>query len=192
MSIVLVNGLRVRTAPSVGAETVAYYDAGQVINSGDQLIQNEGRTWLRYTGDSGNYRYVCAIDKDGSKFIDVNINHSSNPSPNTGLSDTLRQSDFPDPRIRNWGCCFLCTCVKGGLTTRDQCMRCFEWGINSGKLRRNDCYVNCNKEEWAIEIASTFGTQYHGDYCFQSNGRHFWLTQNGIEIFNSAGIGWRG
>ena len=102
------------------------------------------------------------------------------------------QNDFPDSRIRNFGCCFLCTCVKGGLTTLEQCMDCFNWGINSGKLRSSDCYVNTNKENWAKEISERYGTQYHGDYCFQKNSHHFWLTQNGIEIFNSAGIGWRG
>ena len=64
--------------------------------------------------------------------------------------------------------------------------------MSSGKLRDSDCYVNCNKEQWAKEISSTYGTPYHGDYCFQNNGRHFWLTQNGSEIYNSMGIGWRG
>ena len=82
-------------------------------------------------------------------------------------------------------------------------MDCFDWGIKSGKLEY-DCYVRYNKEQWAKEIAQKYGTQwakeiaqkygtqYHEDYCFQNNKHHFWLTQNGIEIFNSSGIGWRG
>ena len=70
-------------------------------------------------------------------------------------------------------------------------MDCFNWGMNSGKLRASDCYVQYPKENWAREISSRYGTPYHGDYNFQKNGRHFWLTQNGREIFNSAGIGWR-
>ena len=33
MATILVNHLRVRTGPSVNAQEVAYYDAGQVIHS---------------------------------------------------------------------------------------------------------------------------------------------------------------
>jgi hypothetical protein len=103
-------------------------------------------------------------------------------------------SQFPDPRIQKWGDCFLCTCVKGGLTTMDQCMQVFQLGLDEGKLRRNDCFVQFNKETWAPLIAQRFGTPYHSDYIFQTNSRrsHFWLTQNGREIFNSNGIGWHG
>ena len=198
MSRVLVNHLNVRTAPSTSAQKVAYYDEGQVINSGDQLIQNEGRTWLRYTGGSGNKRYVCVIDTNGSKYVEVpphigGCTHLSLcacwPFSATGIPGIPKQSQFPDERIKKWGCCFLCTCVKGGLTNKDQCMDCFNWGLNSGKLRSSDCYVSCNKENWAREISQRYGTQYHGDYCYQKNSHHFWLTQNGREIFNSSGIG---
>ena len=38
------------------------------------LIENEGRIWLKYKGSSGNDRYVCAVDKDGSEFIKVASN----------------------------------------------------------------------------------------------------------------------
>ena len=199
MSRVLVNHLNVRTGPSTSAQKVAYYDEGQVINSGDQLIQNEGRTWLRYTGGSGNKRYVCVIDTNGSKYVDVPPHIGGHPPPPppppqpqnspTGIPGIPKQSQFPDYRIRNWGCCFLCTCVKGGLTNKDQCMDCFNWGLNSGKLRSSDCYVSCNKENWAREISQRYGTPYHGDYCYQKGPNHFWLTQNGREIFNSSGIG---
>ena len=71
MSTVKVNGLRVRSGPSTNSEAVAHYDAGQVIKSGDLVIQNEGRWWLRYTASSGAKRFICAIDSDGSVFIDV-------------------------------------------------------------------------------------------------------------------------
>lgn len=193
MSRVLINHLNVRTEPSTSAQKVAYYDSGQVINSGDQLIQNEGRTWLRYTGGSGNKRYVCVIDTDGSKYVEVppHIGGNTPPPPHsvTGIPGIPKQSQFPDQRIRNWGCCFLCTCVKGGLTTVNQCMDCFNWGLNSRKLRSSDCYVSCNKEDWAKEISQRYGTPYHGDYCYQKSSHHFWLTQNGREIFNSYGIG---
>ena len=42
-----------------------------MINSGELLIKNENRIWLRYTGGSGNKRFVCAINNDGSKYVEV-------------------------------------------------------------------------------------------------------------------------
>ena len=198
MSKVLVNSLNVRVGPSTSTEKVAHYDAGQIINSGDLIIQNEGKYWLRYTGGSGNKRYVCMWD-NGNFYVDVPP-HVPGPRPippppppgrSTGIPGIPTQKQFPDQRIRNWGCCFLCTCVKGGLTSQAQCMDCFNWGISSGKLRNHDCYVQYNKENWAREISQRYGTPYHGDYCFQKNNHHFWLTQNGREIFNSEGIGSR-
>ena len=203
MSRVLVNHLNVRTGPSTNAAIVAHYDSGQTINSGEEIILNEGRYWLKYTGGSGNKRFVCAYDLDGSKFVDIpphvpgpRPGHSPQPQPSyggeTGIPGIPKQSQFPDHRIQKSGCCFLCTCVKGGLTTLGQCMDCFNWGMNSGKLRSSDCYVNCDKEQWAREISQRYGTPYHPEYKFQKNSHHFWLTCNGREIFNSAGIGWRG
>ena len=122
MSRVLVNHLRVRAGPSTNTEEVDYYDAGQVIYSCDGLIINEGRFWLRYTGNSGNKRYICAINDDGSKYVDypenlpiiLNLgvpsqNSAPLPVPGsiTGLPGIPKQSDFSDNRIKQWGCCFL-------------------------------------------------------------------------------------
>ena len=207
MSKVIADNVNVRDGPSTKANSVAKYNKGEIITSGDLLIENEGRIWLRYKGGSGNQRYICAINNNGQVYVDVasgipgprslsknNNNNSGQTSNNsvTGIGTIPKQGQFSDNRIKKWGCCFLCTCVKGGLTTKEQCEACFEWGINSGKLRSNDCYVNCNKEEWAKQIAEKYGTTYHSDYTFQKNSHHFWLTQNGVEIFNSAGLGWRG
>ena len=205
MSRVLVNGLNVRAGPSTSSAKVAHYDSGNIINSGNLIVQNEGRYWLRYTGGSGNQRYVCMWE-NGTYFVNVPPNvpgpRPDPPPPNptqlpvpgtiTGLPHIPKQGDFSDNRIKRWGCCFLCTCVKGGLTTKSQCEDCFNWGMQSGKLRNRDCYVNYDKEAWAREISQKYGTPYHGDYIFQKNSHHFWLVQNGREIFNSAGLGWRG
>lgn len=205
MSRVLVNSLNVRTGPSTNTQKVAHYDAGQTIASGNLIIQNEGRYWLRYTGGSGNQRFVCMWE-NGQYFVDVprgvpgprpdDDDHKHDDDDDfiggiTGIKGIPKQQQFGDSRIQRWGCCFLCTCVKGGLTTAAQCMDCFNWGIQSGKLRSSDCYVNCNKETWAVEISQRYGTPYHGDFIFQKNHHHFWLTQNGREIFNSSGLGWR-
>ena len=191
MSKVLVNNLIVRAAPSTTSEEIAQYNAGDIIHSGDLLIENEERIWLRYTGQSGNKRYVMAYDKDKNKYVDVPPDiigprpEPCLPHSPLGVPSFPKLYQFPDPRIQKWGDCFLCICVKGGLTTLEQCMDCFNWGISSGKLRNADCYVNCNKEEWAKEISSKYGTTYHADYVFQKSYRpHFWLTQNGKLIFD--------
>ena len=98
--------------------------------------------------------------------------------------------DFSDKRIKNYGDCFLYTCVKGGLTAKAHCEDCFKWGMSSGKLRSIDCYVSCNKEDLARELSQRYGTPYHGNYCFQAGGHCFSLIQNGKEIYNPYGIGW--
>lgn len=74
MSRVLVNGLSVRAGPSTSSQKVAHYDKGDVINSGKSLVEGDGRIWLKYTGDSGNDRYVCAINNDNSLYVDVPAN----------------------------------------------------------------------------------------------------------------------
>ena len=71
MSRVLVNRLNVREGPSTSAQSLAHYEKGDVIASGNAIIQEDGRYWLRYTGRSGNQRYVCAWDSDGSQYVDV-------------------------------------------------------------------------------------------------------------------------
>ena len=189
MSIVLVDSLNVRETPSTSLEPLAQYKAFQTIKSGDELIENEGRLWLKYTGKSGYERYVCVEDIDGSIYVDVNFDSTNY---GTGIGGFPKQKQFPVGIIKSGGCCFLCTCVKGGLTTIAECMLCFYWGINTGRIDvNNNCYVSYPKEIWAKEISQKFKTPYHGDYQFQNNGRHFWLARNGREIFNSAGLGYR-
>ena len=124
MSNVLVNNLIVRSAPSTTSEEIAKCNTGQIINSGEELIQNEEGIWLRYTGQSGNKRYVMAYNKDNTPYVDVaphfpnNFNKCRGGCVCGGCPRSLpKQSQFPDPRIQNLGSCFLCKCIKGGLTT---------------------------------------------------------------------------
>ena len=191
MSVVLVNNLNIRNRPSFSAEKVGQFQFRDVIKLGKELIIEENKIWLKFDDESGNERYVCVINND-----DVYVNVSPDIQGPRHLPSKGRiipkQTQFPDLRIQRWGCCFLCVCVKGGLTTFEQCMDCFHWGINTGKLRPNDCWIKCDKEAWAREISQRYGTPYHGDYVFQKSDRpHFWLTQGGREIFNSMGIGYR-
>ena len=64
MSNVLVNNLIVRSAPSTTSEEIAKCNTGQIINSGEELIQNEEGIWLRYTGQSGKF-----LGQDHQQFI---------------------------------------------------------------------------------------------------------------------------
>ena len=68
MSKFLVNNLNVIAGACTSSQSVAQYKKGETINSGILLISNEGRIWLKYKGGSGNERYVCAYDKNGTKF----------------------------------------------------------------------------------------------------------------------------
>ena len=158
--------------PSNNAQSVDQYNSGEI-------GPKEKRAWLRYQESKENKRN----ENDKCRYESF---HSIND-----IKGIPKQSQFPEIRIQKWGSMFLCTCVKGGLTTIAQCMDCFNWGMRSGKLRSSDCYVNCSEEQWAREISARYGTPYHGDYVFQRNSQHFWLIQNGKEIYNSKGIGWR-
>ena len=44
----------------------------------------------------------------------------------------------------------------------------------------------------ASQISKQFGTNFKNGCTFARNSHHFWVEQNGKEIYNSAGIGWRG
>ena len=198
MSRVLANGLKIRAGPSTSSENVhnEKYNSGDIINSGEAIIHNDNRYWLKYNGASGNKRYVCAWDIDGTKLIDIPLNIPG-PRPGqidnkseTGIPGIPKQNKFPNDNIKQSGCCFLSTCVKGGLSNMNQCLDCYNWCLQSGKIRA-DCWVSVNKEDLAKQISQKYNTPFHGDYCFQTNDKrsHFWLTQNGKEIFNSNGIG---
>ena len=58
MATVLVDGLIVKSEPRVNSENIAEYNKGDRILTVDLLIFNDDRLWLRYTGKSGNKRYV--------------------------------------------------------------------------------------------------------------------------------------
>lgn len=51
--------LNVRDAPSTSANIVTHYSKGQTVNLDGWYQISEGLVWGRYTGSSGNVRYVC-------------------------------------------------------------------------------------------------------------------------------------
>ncbi len=54
-----VASLNVRTAPSLSSEVVAAYSEGQTVALDDWYCIADGYVWGRYTGGSGNLRYVA-------------------------------------------------------------------------------------------------------------------------------------
>jgi len=75
--------VNVRSSPSTSSTAVAQYKAGETVKY-DQVVVQDGRTWISYIGGSGNRRYCCAIDKDGSQYVSVGT--TSTPTPPSGGS----------------------------------------------------------------------------------------------------------
>ena len=69
MSTILADCLNVREEPSTNSKKISKYYKDQKILTGDLLIKNGNRLWLRYTGRSGYKRYVCVLDEDGSLYL---------------------------------------------------------------------------------------------------------------------------
>ena len=67
------TNVKVRTGPSTSSSSVATYNAGETVRY-DNIVKNEGRTWITYIGGSGNRRYCCAIDTNGEQYIDLGNN----------------------------------------------------------------------------------------------------------------------
>jgi len=66
-----VNGLNVRTAPSLSASVVAQYDKGQTVVLDDWYAIADGWVWGRYTGaQSGQKRYVAVGKPTGGPAAD--------------------------------------------------------------------------------------------------------------------------
>ena len=79
--------VKVRTGPSISSESVATYYPGETVKY-DKTVNNEGRLWISYIGNSGNRRYCCAIDANGEKYIDL--------GNNGGNAQTVLASYFSD------------------------------------------------------------------------------------------------
>ena len=79
--------MNVRASPSTSSSVVAKYYAGQSVKY-DKTVSAEGRTWISYIGGSGNRRYCCAINTDGSQYITVSGSSSSGGSSSGGSSSS--------------------------------------------------------------------------------------------------------
>ena len=192
--------VRVRAQPSTSSETVATYSKGEKVTY-DQVVTGDSRTWISYIASSGNRRYCCAIDSDGSVYVSVD---GTTPTPTgtpdppdvfggkTGMKYIPTQGSFDQAAIRKSGCCFLAACVRGGCTTQAQCVTVWTWATAQGYVRSSDAYVSCGASTLAKHVSDKYGYTLHTDYIITQNCKktHFYILKNGVELFNSAGLGY--
>ena len=76
--------VKVRAGASTSSSSVGTYNKGESVKY-DKVVKGDGRTWISYIGGSGNRRYCCAIDKDGSQYISTKKPTAKpTPKPTTG------------------------------------------------------------------------------------------------------------
>ena len=68
-----VDGLRVRTAPSLAGVEMAQYSDGQRVRLDDWYSVADGFVWGRYTGRSGNLRYIAVGKATGKPETDDHL-----------------------------------------------------------------------------------------------------------------------
>ena len=207
--------VNVREGPSTSTDIVAKYNKDETVKY-DNLIENEGKLWITYLGSSGNRRYCCARDDDGewyiklknpsapissfspsssySRSLSYSPSFSSSPSfPTSPTSITpsvsMYQKSSKHEAVRKSGCCFLCCCYLGGLNNINEADDCWYWASGSGKVDKNDAYVNVEKHGLGTEIANIYGRERREGKIVKGNN-HFYVIDGAREIYNSMGIGW--
>ena len=93
------TNVKLRAGPSTSSESVATYKSGETVKY-DKTVNNEGRLWISYIGNSGNRRYCCAIDTNGEKYIDLGNNSSNNNNNSGGNAQTVLASYFSDKTVK--------------------------------------------------------------------------------------------
>lgn len=65
---VIVDNLNVRTAPTISSSTVAQYSKNETIVLDNYSKVADGYVWGRYTGNSGNQRYIAVRTTNGTVY----------------------------------------------------------------------------------------------------------------------------
>ena len=156
----------------------------QIIITG--IIENEGKTWLKFQ-ENGKTYYCCA--KNGSEVYVSIIERNDDNEGSSGVVMNQNRSKYR--AVQKEGCCFLCACYLGGLNNIDEADECYEWAVEEGFVDSIDNpYVSVNKYDLAKKIALYYGRQQRsGEICRQKD--HFYVVDNGVEVFNSIRIGYR-
>ena len=91
--------------------------------------------------------------------------------------------------IQKEGCCFCCCCYLGGLNTIQEVDDCFCWAIQkeNNYVRSSDSWVNIDKNRLANLIAKHYNrTRRSGTITTNRKRSHFWVEDNGKEVYNSV------
>jgi hypothetical protein len=177
-----VETVRVRSQPSTNSEQVATYYPGETVRY-DSIVEGDGRLWISYIGQSGNRRYCCLRDRDGSIYIEVPHDGGSQVE---GLQYLQKQSSHE--AVRKEGCLFCSICWIANLKTIQEVDRAFEWARSRGKVR-SDSYILMSSLQLAREIAQQFGRDHKRGYNIEEGRNHFYVVLNGREVYNSMGWG---
>ena len=106
----------------------------------------------------------------------------------TGLKGVSHQMKLKGMRE---GCLFMAACVIGGLGSDKEIMLARKWSVQNKYIRDSDTYVNMDARVLAQKISKKFKTNYHANWKFKKGSRHWWVVnEKGVEIFNSAGLGY--
>ena len=148
------------------------------------FVENEGKTWIKFEED-GEIFYCCAIN-GSDHYISFNSNSSSSSAVN------MNQNSSQHSPVKKEGCCFLCACYLGGLNNIDEADECYIWASKNGWVDSYDNPFVNGKYELADAIAKKYGRQKRsGKIVKKEGGYHFFVVDNGKEVFNSIRIGYR-
>lgn len=187
------TNVKVRSGPSTASSQQALYTTGETVNY-DSVVSGDGRTWISYIGRSGQRRYCCAIDRDGSRYVEVGSVPPvpvprPTPSGIDGLPFLQRQSRHPG--VRGEGCMFCAACWLGGLNTIGEVDDAFDWCVAMGYVRRSDALCNgLSREPLGRKIAQHYRRSFREGCRIQPGTHHFYVVDgSGREVYNSAGWG---
>ena len=99
---------------------------------------NTGEAYNGYAGIMGKSIDAIMIQgRNYAVYYEGGVGSCQLVSYGTGLPNMDYQVNIPNMKE---GCCFMATCVKGGLCTTPQITNAYSWALNAGKIRA-DTYV---------------------------------------------------
>jgi hypothetical protein len=172
----------IRDEPSSSGEKLGKIYSGQTIDV-IETYPYDNELWVSFNLDGETV--FCCVFQNGEYFIEFNYNGEVSNSSNS----MMPQNESEYEAVRQSGCCFLCACYLGGLNNIQEADKCFEWAVEKKKVKGNDAFVNMDKVKLAEQIAQHFGRQQRQGNFEYGNG-HFYVVNNGVEVFNSVSPGY--
>lgn len=85
----VVSKLNVRSAPTVNSSSVAAYHRGETVRLDNWSTTADGYVWGRYTGASGNIRYIAVRTVGGEAYLSQSGNGGSTTTTSTPSSGAI-------------------------------------------------------------------------------------------------------